>query len=103
MSSVRSDHYSGLLVTVLPGQLSSCSELLEKQPGVTVYLRDAERDRMIVVLEASSRHHLEELHLSVSSLSGVVAAEPVVHLVDDPLPESEPEKRSIRHGKETAC
>lgn len=76
-------HYSGLLVTSLPGRLGACVNALEGQPGITVSIRDPAGDRMIVVLEAPSRDLLEELHRRVSSLPDVITASPVVHYVDD--------------------
>ncbi len=76
-------HYSGLLVTSLPGRLSACIDALQGQTGITVGIRDPDRDRMIVVLEASSRDLLEELHQRVLSFPEVITANPVVHYVDD--------------------
>jgi nitrate reductase NapAB chaperone NapD len=83
LQSGNADHYSGVLVVTLPGRLDSCIEALTGLDGVTVSLRDPERDRMIVVLEAPSREQLEALHRQVSAVPGVVAADPIVHYVDD--------------------
>ncbi len=75
-------HYSGLLVTSLPGRLSACIDVLEGQTGITVSIRDPGSDRMIVVLEAPSRDLLENLHQRVLSVPDVITASPVVHYVD---------------------
>jgi nitrate reductase NapAB chaperone NapD len=80
----RSQHYSGLLVTSLPGHFEACIRALEGETGVTVSIRDPVRDRMIVVLEAPSRDLLEKLHRRVCSLPDVVTASSVIHFVDDP-------------------
>lgn len=83
MNPTCTDHYSGVLVITLPGCFDACIEALEGETGVTVSMRDSGRDRMIVVLEASSRDGLEDLNRRVRALPGVVTADPVVHYVDD--------------------
>jgi nitrate reductase NapAB chaperone NapD len=88
--STQTQHYSGLLVTCLPGNFDACISALEEVAGVTVSIRDPERDRMIVVLEAPSRDLLEKLHRRVGSLPEVVMASPLVHVVDDPSRDAAP-------------
>ena len=83
MPSVPFQHYSGILVVTLPGQIDPLIRALAGKPGVTVSIRDPKRDRLIVVLESSSRDGLEALHHSVRALPGVVTADPVVHYVDE--------------------
>ena len=103
MQTTGADHYSGLLVITLPGRLDDTIEALEGRAGITVSIRDPDGIRMIVVLEAASRDHLEELHQQVTSLPGVVTALPVVHYVDDPSRDPVCCNGSDREDKESAC
>lgn len=83
-------HYSGVLVTALPGRLEEARAGAARLPGVEVRHVEPASGRFVVVLESVDRRGQEDGLRALSALDGVAAADLVTHFVDD---ETEPGPR----------
>lgn len=81
--SARGRHYSGVLVTALPGRFDEAGARLADLRGAEIRETDAASGRFVVVLETADRQGQEESLRALSALPGVAAAALVAHYVED--------------------
>lgn len=75
-------HYSGVLVTVPPGELDALIPKIEAIPGAEVRHRHDSSGRLVAVLESDGLEGQEEALLRIRAIPGVLYAALVVHHVD---------------------
>lgn len=78
---------SGILVVVSPSQLDEVQARLKELPGVEVHHVEPETGRIVVVQEAESVDAEVAALSRIKSLKGVLLAEMVYHVFDEPPPE----------------
>lgn len=80
---------SGILVVVSPSQLEEAKARLVELPGVEVHHVEPETGRIVVVQEAESVDAEIAALSRIKAVKGVMLAEMVYHVFDEPPPEWE--------------
>lgn len=75
-------HYSGVIVTLLPGRMEICRRELETLPGVEVRLTYPEQGKMVVVQETGGVEAQQDLLRHIQAHPDVLAADLVYHHVE---------------------
>ncbi|MCC6131218.1 MAG: chaperone NapD [Acidobacteria bacterium] len=76
-------HYSGILVTAIPGLLDEARSSVAAQPGVEVRESDPATGRFVAVLETADRQGQEDGLRALSALASVASADLITHFIDD--------------------
>jgi nitrate reductase NapAB chaperone NapD len=76
-------HFSGILVTAHPQELTGTSRRVDALPGVEVHYLDPEGGRIVVVLETETLEEQQEGLRHLERVPGVLAAALVEHRVEE--------------------
>jgi nitrate reductase NapAB chaperone NapD len=74
--------YSGIVVTVVGTKLPDTVTRLNALPGVEVHQTDADRGKIIAVLEGEALGEHTDMLRRIQELPGVVTADLACHFVD---------------------
>ena len=76
-------HFSGILVTADPVELTETARRVEAVAGIEVHYLDAEGGRIIAVLETETLEEQQEGLRRLQRLPGVLAAALVEHRIEE--------------------
>ena len=81
--------YSGIVVTVAGNTLADTVTRLNALPGVEVHVADAERGKIVAVLEGEALEEHGDMLKNIQELPGVITADLACHADDDDDSEEE--------------
>ncbi|MEE9563012.1 MAG: chaperone NapD [Thermoanaerobaculia bacterium] len=79
-------HFSGILVSAHPQELTGTSRRVDALPGVEVHYLDPEGGRIVVVLETETLEEQQEGLRHIEKIPGVLAAALVEHRFEELVP-----------------
>lgn len=81
--------YSGIVVTVAGCTMAETVTRLNALPGVEVHIADADRGKIVAVLEGEALEEHGSMLRSIQDLPGVITADLACHADDDEDSEEE--------------